>query len=94
MAVSRKFSVAEVKATLSERIREAEHGDSVVITRRGRPVAAIVSAPDLEKLRRLRAAGPAGGLASIAGGWEGSDELAEEVAGLSRSGVRVWAEPD
>lgn len=79
---NRSLSVAEVKATLSEQIRSAEHGDPVVITRHGRAVAALVPAEDLEALRRLRAEGPEGGLASIAGGWEDSENL---VANLDRS---------
>ena len=79
---TRTLSVAQVKATLSEQIRSAEHGDPVVITRHGKAVAALVPADDLEALRRLRAGGPEGGLASIAGGWEDSEEL---VAILDRS---------
>jgi len=77
MKASKHVSVAEVKATLSEQIREAEHGRTVLITRRGRPVAALVSADELQRLRRLQNAGPEGGLASIAGGWKDSEELAD-----------------
>jgi prevent-host-death family protein len=79
---TKSLSVAEVKATLSEQIRSAEQGESVVITRHGKPVAALVPTDDLRTLERLRAAGPEGGLASIAGGWQESDEL---VAILERS---------
>jgi len=50
--------------------RKAEAGDPVVITRHGKPVVALVPAAELEQLERLRAAGPEGGLASLAGGWE------------------------
>ena len=72
----KSISLAEVKATLSERIREVERGDPLLITRNGRPVAALVRPEAVEQLERLRAAGPGGGLASVAGGWEGSEELA------------------
>lgn len=86
MIARKRYSVAEIKATLSERIREAEHGGMVVITRRGRPVAALVGADELDRLRRLRSAGPEGGLASVAGGWKGSAELANVIdASLRRS---------
>ncbi len=44
MATTR--SVSEVKARLSDYIREAEHGEQVIITRHGRPVAALVGAED------------------------------------------------
>ena len=84
----KNLSVAEVKATLSECIREVESGEPLLITRRGKPVAALVRAKDLEHLRRLRAAGPEGGLASLAGGWEDSDELVRLLESSSRSGQR------
>jgi prevent-host-death family protein len=93
--VARKqLSVAEVKATLSEQIREAERGEPVVITRHGRPVAALVSAEDLEALERLRAAGPAGGLASIVGGWEDSEDLVRILEASPRVGQRDVANLD
>ncbi len=85
----RKLTVAEAKAKFAETVRAAETGEPVVITRHGRPVAALVPAADLELLRRLRAAGPEGGLASIAGGWEGSDELADLIDSTPRRGART-----
>jgi prevent-host-death family protein len=81
-------SVAEAKAHLSKYIRQAENGEPLVITRHGKPVAALVRAADLERLERLRAAGPEGGLASLAGGWEGSEELVDLVEGSPRGGSR------
>lgn len=86
--VHKALSLAEAKATLSEVIREAESGSPVLITRHGKPVAALVRAEDLATLDRLRSAGPQHGLASIAGGWEGSDELAESVSAAPRRGRR------
>lgn len=87
--MARHLSVAEAKATLSERIREVERGEPVVITRHGKPVAALVRAEDVERLERLRAAGPEGGLASVAGGWEGSEELARLLTESPRRGRRA-----
>lgn len=81
-------SVATVKATLSECLREVETGKPVVITRHGKPVAALVRTEDLEHLERLRAAGAEGGLASLAGGWEDSEELARLVETSPRTGHR------
>ena len=82
------LSVAEAKASLSEAIREVEGGNTVIITRHGKPVAALVSANDVATLETLRAAGPQQGLASIAGGWAGSDELVESIATAARRGRR------
>ncbi len=91
----RKYlSIAEVKATLSEQIRSVEKGESVLITRHGKAVAALVPAENLETLERLRASGPEGGLASVAGGWEGSDELVRLLKTSPRIGQRATADLD
>ena len=81
-------SLVEAKARFSEVVREAEAGGIVVIRRHGRDVAAVVSASDVEGLRRLRAAGPEKGLASIARGWKGSEDLAERVDAIRRAPPR------
>lgn len=86
--------VSEVKARFSEFVRAAEHGEPVLITRHGRVVAALVGADELRQVERLRAAGPEGGLASLAGGWEGSDELADLVERSRRVGTRDVAGVD
>jgi prevent-host-death family protein len=87
--MSRKaLSVAEAKATLSDALREVEAGATVIITRRGKPIAALVRAEDVNTLARLRAAGPQNGLASIAGGWEDSEELVASIAAAPRRGRR------
>jgi len=75
----KSLSVSEVEMTLSECIREVEAGQSIVITRDGRAVAALVRPGDLEHLTRLRAAGHHAGLASLSGGWTGSDDLVVEI---------------
>ena len=87
-SVPHEASIAEAKSRLSKWVRQAEHGEAVLITRRGRPVAALVSAGDLAALQRLRAAGPDAGLAGLAGGWDGSDELVERVGSHSRTPPR------
>jgi len=81
-------SVSEVKARFSAFVRRAEHGDPVVITRHGEPVAALVGAGELKALQRLRAAGPEGGLASVAGGWKDAEELVETLECSERVGSR------
>ena len=60
------FSVAEAKAQLSAIIEMVEAGETVTITKRGKPVVKMVPANalpikpkmDLEKLRNLRALTP------------------------------------
>ena len=86
--MDKSISVAEAKATFSECIRQVEAGWSVLITRYGKPVAALVRPNDLEHLERLRKAGPESGLASIAGGWEDSEELAKILDESPRQGQR------
>jgi prevent-host-death family protein len=87
------LAVAEAKASFGECLRQAERGESVVVTRHGRTVAAIVSMADYERLTRLKAAGPRGGLASLAGGWRGSDDLVDAVLSVRRIRPRRVARP-
>jgi prevent-host-death family protein len=80
-----RTSIAEAKAHLAEYLRRAEGGEPIVLTRHGRPIAALVPIELLEQLDRLRAAGPEAGLASVAGGWEGSEEVAERAVAYGRT---------
>ena len=86
--MKKSISVVEAKATFSECIRQVESGSSVLITRHGKFVAALVRPEDLENLERLRKAGPEGGLVSSAGGWEGSEDLVDILEKSSRIGQR------
>ena len=83
-----KISIAEAKAQLSGCIRQVESGNSLLITRHGKAVAALVPPEDLQELDRLRKAGPQGGLASLAGGWKDSEELVHLVEKTTRSTPR------
>ncbi len=87
--MSKKISLAEAKTHFSDCVRKAETGDPLVLTRHGKPVVALVPAAELEKLERLRAAGPEAGLASLAGGWKGSEQLAKAASKLRRTGPRT-----
>jgi len=86
--MNKQISLAEAKATLSECIRKVESGKTVLITRHGKPVAALVRAKDLENFERLKKAGPEGGLASLAGGWKDSEEVVRILDESSRVGQR------
>jgi len=86
--MNKEISLAEAKATLSECIRGVEKGQAVLIKRHGKPVAALVRPQDLDNLERLKKAGPDGGLASLAGGWKGSEELVQILDESQRFGCR------
>jgi len=73
------LSTAEVKAHLSESIDLALQEGYVIITRYGKPVAALVSYEDLVQLQRIRSANQTGGLASLGEDWEDSEEFAGEL---------------
>ena len=87
--MARTLSAARAKAQFAECVRRAEAGDAIVITRHGRPVAALVAAQRLKQLERLGAAGPEAGLAGLAGGWKGSEQLVDVLARSRRSKGRV-----
>ena len=81
-------TIVDAKAHFSRCLRDAENGEPVVLTRHGRPVAVLVSVELFEQLERLRAAGPETGLVGLAGGWEGSEEVAERALEYGRTAGR------
>lgn len=52
--VSYDYSIAAAKDHLTEAIRHAEAGEDVTITRRGRPVAVLVSVARYRQLEEMR----------------------------------------
>ena len=86
--MSKTFSIADAKSHLSDCVRSAEDGEPIIITRHGKPVAALVRFEDLAELERMRKAGPRAGLAGVLGGWEDSDELVEQIRRTRRSASR------
>jgi len=94
VAVRETVSVADAKSRFAEYVRRAETGDVVVLSRHGKPVAALIPAGEVDQFERLRAAGPGKGLVSLAGGWKGSEELAALLSGQKRSRARKAAALD
>ena len=86
--MKKQISVAEAKAQLSGCLRQVESGDSLLITRHGKAVAALVPPEDLQHLERLRRAGPEAGLASLAGGWKNSEDLVRLLEETARTTPR------
>jgi prevent-host-death family protein len=75
-----KVSVAEAKSHLSELIaKSAFSNEKFIITRRNKPVAALVSIDDLRIIEQHE---QRKGLASLTGKWKGFDEVAEHLADL------------
>jgi len=71
------ISVANAKNRLSELIAKSSYGhERFVITRRNKLVAALVS---LEDLRKIEQQEEREGLASVAGRWQGFDEVADNI---------------
>ena len=56
-------------------------------------VVALVRADRLQQLERLRSVGPTAGLAGLAGGWRGSEELVRILAGSRRTKARRVPRP-
>lgn len=52
--MSKRYSVAEAKNQLPAVIHEVEHGESIEITRHGRPVAVVLSLSEYQRLRSGR----------------------------------------
>jgi prevent-host-death family protein len=52
--VERQYSIAEARRQLSQVIEEAEAGSEVQLTRRGRPVAVVLSIDDYARLKAPR----------------------------------------
>jgi prevent-host-death family protein len=74
------ISVANVKSHLSEIIAKSAHGhERFIITRRDKPVAAIVSLDDLKILEQYQ---ERQGLATVASSWPDFEEVAVTVIDL------------
>jgi prevent-host-death family protein len=74
------ISVAKAKSHISELIAKSQYShERFIITRRDKPVAALVSLDDLEILEQHE---EKRGLATIAGKWQGFDEVIDAMGDL------------
>jgi prevent-host-death family protein len=71
-------SIAEAKNRLSQLVRAAESGESVVITRNGRPVAQLMPAP--ARRRKVRLGGMRGRIRLLPG-WNEPIDIDRFLAG-------------
>ena len=85
--MTRKVSAAQAKSQLADCLRKAENGEPVIITRHGKAVAALVGM-DRVALGTRRHTRAGAGLASLAGGWKGSEELVKALRQVRRTRPR------
>lgn len=52
--MSRRYSIAEARSSLPAIVDQAEAGQEIELTRRGKPVAVVVSLNEFVRLRRAR----------------------------------------
>lgn len=86
-------SMAEIQDRFRDCLRAAEEGDMVVVTRDGKPVVALIAMSEVDRLERSQP-GPEAGLAGLAGGWEGSEELIQHIAESPRTPSRAMVDLD
>ncbi len=79
--MSKQYSIAEARDNFPRVVHEAESGESVELTRRGRPVAVLLS---LEEYRRLAAGRPSF--------WEEYEEFRRRHAGSEIETEDVYAD--
>lgn len=53
--MSKRYSIAEARSNLPTIVDQAEAGQEIELTRRGKPVAVVVSLREIERLRSQRA---------------------------------------
>ena len=91
MIVTKRISAAKAKAQFSSLLSEVAYGSQhIIIERRGKPFAALVSVDDLKQLERYRATSvrPQGALALV-GAWR-----QVENADLDALVVNLYAQRD
>jgi prevent-host-death family protein len=92
--LTKSVPASDVKENFAEHVRSVEEGETVVVTRYGRPVAVLLSASRYERLERLTAPAAEAGLAGLIGRWDDGDELADEVERVVRARPAVRALDD
>ena len=74
------ISVAKAKSRISELIAKSQYShERFIITRRDKPVAALVSLDDLKILEQYE---EKQGLAAISGKWQGFDEVIDAIGDI------------
>ena len=82
----REVSITEARAHLSGLLRAVERGESVSITRHGRPVAHLVAADDRNRFLRQQATGRFMEMRST---WSPTGMTSEEILAARHEGHRL-----
>lgn len=79
--MAKSVPITEIEAQPGSWFRVAEAGESILVTRQGRTVAVVLPASRFEEQEKGTALQPESraGLAGLAGGWEGSEELVKLI---------------
>lgn len=85
---NKTLTAAEAKANWASSLRQVEQGGTVVITRYGQPVAALVGIEDLEQLKRLRSKSRKAGLAGLVHRWDDTEDFVAALDEMDRSSQR------
>jgi prevent-host-death family protein len=89
--VTKRISAAQAKAHFAALVaRVAYGGEHFVIERRGKPIAALVSVDDLERLEQLRPPSRPQGALALVGAWQAveAQDLEALVADISADRAR------
>ena len=75
--MNEKVSVAQMKSRLSEFIAKVAYSNKrIIITKRSKPVAALI---DIDTFEKIEGMDEAKGLVSVIGRWEGFEEIASDI---------------
>ena len=85
--MARTLSASQAKSQFADCLRKAENGEPVIITRHGKAVAALVAIDRVARPDRKDARAGTG-LAGLAGGWKGSQDLIKALTKLRRTRPR------
>ncbi len=81
----REVQATEAKAHLAQLLSEVEHGETIAITRHGKPIAHLVPAEAQERAGRRAAVER---FESWRAGWKGIDMSLEEILAARHEGHR------
>ncbi len=84
----KSVSIAQAKNALTELLHQVEAGDPVRVTRRGRPVAVMVSEAEFERLKT--AAASAADFGAWVHAWR--ERLPEAFEGVTADELNRWSE--
>jgi prevent-host-death family protein len=88
--MTKKIGVAEVKKQFSAVISEVSlKGEQFIIERKGKPMAAMVSVKDLERMESPKRREKRKGLLAAIGAWEEFDDLEKMVMSVYAGRVKA-----